>query len=91
MAEDLLVSLPAPKYNVGSVVLALINHQLRYSQVESIHLNAQIEIDVHGPSFFGEPRWEYTVAVSVKSEHGEEETEIMRIAEQTILQCLQDG
>lgn len=86
MSDELTLVIPAPKYAVHQIILALIDHQLRYAHIDSIHLNAQIVIDADGLTMHpGAPRWEYTVRAVVE---GSPAGRSVLIAERTILRAL---
>lgn len=76
------IDIPAPKYTIGSIVIALINHQPRYARLEQAHMNTHIKIDRNGTSLVGKPRWEYDAQVFSEPI---EESEMMIIAERSII------
>jgi hypothetical protein len=82
MSEPLQVALPGPQYAIGTMVLALINHQPRYARIQSAYLQASFVLDAEGVRLVGELRWEYDVQVINEPAS---ESEQMVIAERTIL------
>lgn len=85
MAHPLPVSIPEPKYRIGAVVLALIDHHPRYARLEEAHLVAHFVYDQQGVRFDHQPTWEYNVYVLADPV---EESEPMVIAERTIFRVI---
>lgn len=82
MDDRLLMEIPEPRYAIGAMVLALINHQPRYARIEKAHLDAHVVFDDEGPALTSDLRWEYDVLVI---NDPVEASERMIVAERTIL------
>jgi hypothetical protein len=63
MTAEMFIAVPEPKFRVGAVVLALVNHKPRYARLEKAYLNAHLILDSEGLSFENKPRWEYAALV----------------------------
>lgn len=76
------VEIPEPGYHVGDVVVALIDHQLRYAVIEQALMDTRLLVEGLNVVFATPPRWEYRVRVLADPV---EDSEYMVIAERTIL------
>lgn len=74
------IDLPRPKYRIGIMVIALINHQPRYAEIQQALLSANVVIDENGVRVDGTPRWEYDVCIL-----HEDALERIVISERTII------
>lgn len=89
MDDDILhVDIPMPRYAVGALVIALIDHHPRYARIGQAHLETRIVLDNTGFAFAHVLRWEYQVCVL--NDSGAESDQVM-IAEQTIICAVESG
>lgn len=85
--SHLNVVIPKPKFAVGSLVIALINHQPRHAEVIQAYLSANFVLQQNGVSLMDSVRWEYDVLVISEPI---EASERMLIAERTIIVQVND-
>lgn len=76
------IDIPAPKYPIGAIVVALINHQARYARLEQAHMVAHFVMNDRGLMIENRPRWEYDARVF---NDPLDESEMMVISERTII------
>lgn len=74
------ITIPEPKYRIGAMVIALINHQPRYGEVQEAYLSPLVVIDEEGVHLKGMLVWEYEVCVL-----HEDSIENIIISERTII------
>lgn len=82
-SSSMQIDIPEPKYRIGMIVIALINHQPRYAEIQQSYLSPHVVMTEEGVHIEGNPVWEYHVYVL-----HEDSIETIIISERTIISAV---